>query len=120
MGVYGGPLEVHWGSVGGRVCWREGPLKEGSVGVLSVVCLGVCWKYVGVCGVSKVFHEFIHPMIEFLTTLCRHSRRVFKPFRIPAVAVGMHQGTNNGREKATSQILYGQYHIWELFGSCMF
>ena len=28
--------------------------------------------------------------------------------------------TDDGRVKATWQILYGQYHIWDLFGICMF
>ena len=88
-------MEVHWGSVGGRVRW-------GSVGGVFV---GLS-KVRLVCRESKVFHKFIHPMIEFLTTLCRHSRRVFKPFRIPAVAVGMHQGTDDGRVKV---IIFGSY-----------
>ena len=28
--------------------------------------------------------------------------------------------TDDERVKATLQILYGQYHIWDLFGICMF
>ena len=28
--------------------------------------------------------------------------------------------TGNGHVKAISQILHGQYHIWDLFGICMF
>ena len=32
----------------------------------------------------------------------------------------MESNTDDGGVKAISQILYGQYHTWELFGSYMF